>query len=323
MSQSSPLTTTRGVFDHYHPLAAYDEAVDGNGQFRSHWQPLFNHLQSLAPHHVHALREQSRQLLLENGITYDAYNTSPDSSRTWDLDLLPWIIAEEEWHRLEKGLRQHHRLLEALLNDLYGTQRLFTSGILPAALIYGDNAFLRCCQGWQQTGQLRIPWGAVDLIRGVDGSFLIVGNPLQTPTGIGYALENRQIFFRLLRDPLNENRVRLLLPFFTALRNNLIEASPHAKEDPNTVLLTPGPGSPVYFEHAFLANYLGLPLVMGEDLTVRGGKVHFKTLDGLHPVDVILRLLEDRYCDPLEMTEEANPGVAGLVQAVREHRTAV
>ncbi|MBF0308052.1 MAG: circularly permuted type 2 ATP-grasp protein [Magnetococcales bacterium] len=324
MSQANPSPNPiRGLFADYAPPPGYDEAVDSRGLLRDHWKAVVLHLQEMEPQRLANLREQARQLLLENGVTYDAYNTTPESCRTWDLDLLPWILTETEWAQLEKGLRQHHRLLEHLLNDLYGEQDVLKAGLLPASLIYGDERFLRCCQGWDQPHPWRIRWGAVDVARQQNGAFRILGNPLQTPTGVGYALENRQIFFRLLRETLNENQVRLLLPFFTALRTHLIEASPLNKEDPRSVLLSPGPSSELFFEHAFLANYLGLPLVLGEDLAVRGGRVHFKTLEGLYPVDVILRLLEDRHCDPLELGEKAGSGVAGLVQALREQRTSV
>ncbi|MBF0215330.1 MAG: circularly permuted type 2 ATP-grasp protein, partial [Magnetococcales bacterium] len=243
--------------------------------------------------------------------------------RTWDLDLIPLILVEEEWIRLEKGLKQRHRVLEMLMEDLYGNQEVLRAGIIPSTLIFASSGYHRACHGLPMHRGRLLPWLAVDLVRSPQGFFQVVGDHLQSPTGSGYALENRQILFRLLRQPLNENHVRLLLPFFSALRTHLNEASPLPKEDPRIVLLTPGPEDKLYFEHAFLANFLGLTLVQGEDLTVRSGRVHLKTLDGLHPVDVVLRMLQDGLCDPLELDESSFLGVAGLVQAMAGQKVAV
>ncbi|MBF0416716.1 MAG: circularly permuted type 2 ATP-grasp protein [Magnetococcales bacterium] len=307
----------------YCPPAGYDETLGPDGQLRPGWRPLFEHLDELGIPRVEALRQQARQLLLENGITYNLFQNETEGVRSWDLDLLPLILVEEEWLRLERGLKQRHRLLELLLDDLYSHQGVIRAGIIPAPLIFGAQGYLRACHGLPKPKGSPLPWWAADLTRDAYGNFMVIGDLLQAPTGSGYALENRQILFRLLRQPLNENHVRLLLPFFTALRTHLNDASPLPKEDPRTVLLTPGPEDKLYFEHAFLANYLGLTLVQGEDLTVRNGRVHLKTLDGLHPVDVVLRMLQDRLCDPLELDENSYLGVAGLIHAITGQKVAV
>ncbi|MBF0628401.1 MAG: circularly permuted type 2 ATP-grasp protein [Magnetococcales bacterium] len=311
------------LFEGYYPPSGYDEAVGPDGRMRPEWFSLFSHLDGLGLPRIEALRQQAKQLLLENGITYNLFQNESDGVRTWELDLIPWILVESEWLQLEKGLKQRHRVLERLLEDLYGNQEVLRSGIVPAELIFGAPGYHRACHGLPKPRGQRLPWWAADLVRAASGQFLVAGDHLQAPTGSGYALENRQILFRLLRQPLNENHVRLLLPFFSALRTHLDGASLLPKEDPRIVLLTPGPEDQLYFEHAFLANFLGLTLVQGEDLTVRGGRLHLKTLDGLHPVDVVLRMLSDGLCDPLELDESSFLGVAGMVQAVAGQKVAV
>ncbi|MBF0164973.1 MAG: circularly permuted type 2 ATP-grasp protein [Magnetococcales bacterium] len=316
----SPITSR---LREYRPPGGYDEAIGPDGLLRPGWHSLFDHLDEQGIPRVEVLRQQARQLLLENGITYNLFQNETEGARSWDLDLLPLILVEDEWQKLERGLKQRHRVLELLLEDLYGHQGVIRAGIIPASLIFAASGYQRACHGLPRPKGSPLPWWAADLTRDSYGNFLVIGDHLQAPTGSGYALENRQILFRLLRQPLNENHVRLLLPFFSALRNHLNDASPLPKEDPRTVLLTPGPENKLYFEHAFLANYLGLTLVQGEDLTVRNGRVHLKTLDGLHPVDVVLRMLQDRWCDPLELDESSFLGVAGLIQAIAGQKVAV
>ncbi|MBF0158077.1 MAG: circularly permuted type 2 ATP-grasp protein [Magnetococcales bacterium] len=269
------------------------------------------------------LHDKAKRLLLENGAAYNVYHDHRSVLRTWDLDMWPLVIIEAEWLRLEQGLKQRYRLLERLFADLYGAQDVIRNGLLPAELVFAHNAFSHPCHQLPLTTQHALPWYSVDLARDTDGRFLVLGDHLQKPAGFGYALENRQIMARLLRNALNEHQVRLLRPFFATLRTNMTGSAFLPREDPQTVLLTSGPQDPLYFEHTFLANYLGLTLVQGEDLATRSGRVCLKTLDGLHTVDVIVRLIDDRLCDPLELQESSCVGVAGLLQAIRNRRVAV
>jgi uncharacterized circularly permuted ATP-grasp superfamily protein/uncharacterized alpha-E superfamily protein len=309
----------------------YSEVTLESGARREHWQSLLTWLEQMTPERRAGLRDQARQLLREHSVVDDGLELTATAGQAPELDLVPWILPEGEWQAIECGVRQYHRLLEHLLADLYGTQRVIRSGLVPAALVYGQAGFLRGglsdAHGLRGQAVPHISLSGIDLVRQPSGAFVILGCQIQTPVGIGYAMENRQISFRLLRQALNENHVRLLAPFFTTLRANLADCAPVTREDPHVVLLTAGTEqASIHPEHAFLANYLGLTLVQGGDLTVRGGRVQFKTLDGLYPVDVVWRLLADRDCDPLETGDESGgtgSGVAGLVHAAREARTAV
>jgi uncharacterized circularly permuted ATP-grasp superfamily protein/uncharacterized alpha-E superfamily protein len=244
-------------------------------------------------------------------------------ARPWQLDPIPLVIGPAEAAHLERGLVQRARLLELVLADLYGPQRALLSGLLPPELVFPNPGFLRPCHG------IRLPKGrylhlyAANLGRGADGHFHVLGDRTQAPSGAGYALENRIVMTRTLPEAFRDCRVQRLALFFRALRDTLRAITPRNMENPRIVLLTPGPYNETYFEHAYLARYLGHTLVEGGDLTVRDGRVFLKVLGGLQPVDVIFRRLDDDYCDPLELGPDSFLGVPGLTQAVRRGKVAV
>ncbi|MFO0928455.1 MAG: circularly permuted type 2 ATP-grasp protein [Gemmataceae bacterium] len=209
------------------------------------------------------------------------------------------------------------------MRDLYGPQQTLAEGLLPADLVYGNPAFLRPVHG------IPLPLGhylhlyAANVCRDAAGYFWVLGDRSQCPSGAGYALENRIVLSRMLPESYRDCRVQRLAPFFNTLRDTLRALAPRRTDAPHIVLLTPGPYNETYFEHAYLARYLGYPLVEGGDLTVRDNRVFLKVLDGLKPVDVIFRRLDDDYCDPLELRHDSFLGVPGLVQAVRTGTVAV
>ena len=214
-------------------------------------------------------------------------------------------------------MRQRARLLNALAADLYGPQRLLEEGLIPPALVHGHPGFLRACHGVAAPGGVYLHQVAFDLARGPDGRWWVAGTRTQAPSGAGYALENRLTVSRLFPDAFRELRVQRLAPFFLALQQALREGAPCDGEAPHIVLLTPGSYNETYFEHAYLARYLGFTLVEGGDLAVREDRVYLKTLTGLERVHAILRRLDDDFCDPLELRPDSALGVPGLVQAWR------
>ena len=222
-----------------------------------------------------------------------------------------------EWEPIARGLRQRARLLNALAADLYGPQRLVEEGLIPPALVHGHPGFLRACHGVAAPGGVYLHQVAFDLARGPDGRWWVAGTRTQAPSGAGYALENRLTVSRLFPDAFRELRVQRLAQFFLALQETLREGAPCDGEAPHIVLLTPGSYTETYFEHAYLARYLGFTLVEGGDLAVREDRVYLKTLTGLERVHAILRRLDDDFCDPLELRPDSALGVPGLVQAWR------
>src|SRR6266851_2236951 len=243
--------------------------------------------------------------------------------RPWQFDMVPLLIAPAEWTQLEAALVQRTRLLNLILADLYGPQTLLGAGLLPPSLVFSNPAFLRPCHGIRVPQGIHLHLHAVDLARSPDGQWSVLADRTQAPSGAGYALENRIVLLRSLPETFRDCQVHRLASFFRAQRDTLMALAPQPHDQPRVVLLTPGPYNETYFEHAYLARYLGLTLVEGGDLTVRDRRVFLKLLGGLQPVDVILRRQDDDYCDPLELRRDSFLGVPGLVQAVRAGNVAV
>jgi uncharacterized circularly permuted ATP-grasp superfamily protein/uncharacterized alpha-E superfamily protein len=327
MSSSPPLLdgAATGTFRRpYAPLAGLqDEMVGPDGGPRPQWQPLLHALDELGLPEVARRWEDARQLIRENGVTYNVYGDPRGLDRPLALDPIPLLLSAAEFDALQAGLVQRARLLELILADLYGPQRLLHDGLLPPGLIFAHPGFLRPCHGVGPPGGRHLHLYAANLGRSADGQFWVLGDRAQAPSGTGYALENRLVLSRMLPDVFRDCQVQRLAEFFLTLRETLCASAPRHRDNPRVVLLTPGPYNETYFEHAYLAQYLGYTLVEGGDLTVRGDRVYLKLLGGLQPVDVILRRLDDDYCDPLELRRDSFLGVPGLVQAVRAGNVAV
>ncbi len=304
------------------PAGHYDELRDADGSLRPHWRAFFAHAGSLeAAELTNAARHVARQLH-ENGVTYNVY-AEGGPPRAWALDVFPHIVPAAEWRDLVPALRQLARLLEAIARDLYGDQRLLRDGLVPPALVFGHPGFLRACHGVRPPSGVYLQQVGFDLGRAPDGAWRVMAIRAQAPSGAGYALENRLTIGRLFPDAFREQHVSRLAPFFRAMQEGLLQGSPRETGSPQIVLLTPGPYSETYFEHAYLSRYLGFTLAEGADLTVRDDRVFLKTVAGLRPVHGVLRRLDDDYCDPLEFRDDSTIGVAGLVQAWRAGRVMV
>jgi len=297
----------------------YDELLATNGTIRPHWNPLIERLESAGAESARRGIELARRLIIENGVTYNVYADPQGRDRPWQLDTLPLIIPAAEWETIAAGVAQRARVLDALLGDLYGPQRLMSEGIVPPEIVFGHPNFLWPCRGVMPKDSRWLHLYAVDLARAPDGKWWVLGDRTQTPSGPGYALENRRIVSRVFPQLLDEMRVRSLTGFFVALREHLL-SSVEDDEAPLAVVLTPGPFNETYFEHAYLARQLGLALVEGADLTVRGTTLYLKTFTGLRRVHAILRRLDDDFCDPAELRADSALGVPGLLQVVRAGR---
>ncbi len=301
----------------------YDELCQRIGSVivvRPHWREFHRALEAMPAGELAARRAALRRQIHENGITYNVYADPRGFERPWELDLLPYILPAAEWAQIEAAVTQRATLFNRILADLYGEQTLLQQGLIPPALIYGHSGFLRALVGAKPPRGLFLHLYAVDLARSPDGRWWVVADRTQAPSGAGYALENRSVVARVLPELYRAAGVEPLAPFFEGFRDSLAELAPAdagAGEDPLIVVMTPGPYNETYFEHAFLAREMGFPLVEGQDLTVRDEKVWLRTLDGLRRVHVILRRVDDIWCDPLELRDDSTLGVAGLVAAVR------
>ncbi|MBP3953944.1 circularly permuted type 2 ATP-grasp protein [Gemmata sp. G18] len=307
----------------YESAPGFDESTDRNGTCRPHWIKFFDSLHELGPTEMARRWREAKDLIRENGVTYNVYGDPDGIARPWQLDPIPLLIPHAEAAALERGLVQRARLLELVLADLYGPQWLLKDGILPPELIVPNPGFLRPVHGIRVPGGRYLHLYAANLGRGFDGRWRVIGDRTQAPSGAGYALENRIVMTRTLPEAFQDCRVNRLALFFQTVRDTLRALAPRNKDNPRVVLLTPGPYNETYFEHAYLARYLGYTLCEGGDLTVRDNRVFLKVLGGLQPVEVIFRRLDDDFCDPLELRPDSFLGVPGLVHAVRSGNVVV
>jgi uncharacterized circularly permuted ATP-grasp superfamily protein/uncharacterized alpha-E superfamily protein len=312
---------TPGSLAAYVPDARrYDELLDDKGLVRPHWQPLIDQLTGDDARAV-ARRglERTRRLIVENGVTYNVYADPQGADRPWALDPVPLLLLADEWREMEAGLAQRVRLLDALLADIYGPQRLLSEGLVPPELVFGHPNYLWPCQGIAPRGGNWLHVYAADLARAPDGRWWLLADRTQGPSGAGYALENREIVEQVLPEAIRQLEVRRISRVCSELREQLLSHGDEG-ENPLAVILTPGPFNETYFEHAYLSRQLGVPLAEGTDLTVRDDTVYLKTLAGLKRVHTILRRLDDDFCDPLELRSDSTLGIPGLLGVVRANR---
>lgn len=302
----------------------YDEMLTRDGNLRRHWRQFVDHLDGAAPEEMRERLGFVDRRIQENGVTYNVYAEADGADRPWSLDPLPLIIPPDEWAEVSTAIAQRAALMNAILADLYGDQRLLAEGLLPPALVYGQHGFLWPCRGVKPVGGVWLHNYAVDLARSPNGRCWVIADRTQAPSGAGYALENRLIVSQVFPEMFRDLKVQHLANFFRDQQDGLAALAPvDGDEQPHIVLLTPGPYNETYFEHAYLARYLGFPLVEGQDLTVRGDTVYLKTLRGLKRVHVIFRRQDDSYCDPLELKGESALGIPGLLNVVRAGRVTV
>ena len=261
--------------------------------------------------------EAGQRLIQANGVTYNVYGDPQGKERPWLMDPIPLVIDAREWEQIERAVVQRATLLNAILGDVYGTQILLRDGLLPPELVFANPGFLRACHGLRPRGGVYLQNYAVDLARAPNGAWWVIADRTQAPSGLGYALENRLVSARTMPSLLDQCQARPMARFFDATFEALLEMAPNGAASPRVVVLTSGPYNETYFEHSYLARHWNVPLVGGDDLTVRDARVYLKTLAGLNQVDVIVRRMDDDFCDPLELRGDSLLGVPGLVQAAR------
>nr|WP_234051932.1 MULTISPECIES: circularly permuted type 2 ATP-grasp protein [unclassified Xanthobacter] len=290
--------------------------LDADGRPRAHWIPFLAALAEMGPDELRRRFGSADRYLRDSGVFYRVYDDVGGGERPWSLSHVPLLIERSDWAALSAGLIQRAELLEAVLQDLYGPGRLVSDGDLPAAAAAGSNEFLRPLVGVKPVGGRYLRLYAADVGRGPDGRWWVLADRAQAPSGTGYALENRLAMTRALPDVSRALHMQRVAGFFQALRTSLMKLD--GTGEGRIGLLTPGPMNETYFEHALLARYLGFLLVEGEDLTVRGDRLHVRTVAGLKRIDVLLRRLDADFADPLELNAGSRLGVPGLVQALRE-----
>ena len=299
-----------GHFDELRGAAAADS------ELTAAWQQFFDNVADTGAAELNQRAISLARQIRDNGVTYNVYADEGGPQRPWSLDLFPLLIEPENWQQIEAGILQRVRLLEQVMADVYGPQLLLRQGWLPPALVQGHPGYLRAMHGVKPVGGTHLHIAAFDLARGPDGNWWVVGQRCQAPSGFGYLLENRIAIASQFPQAFATLPVQRLAATYRALMESMKKMSP-AGDDLHLALLTPGPYNETYFEHAYLARYLGLTLVEGCDLLVRDERLYLKTLKGLVPVHGLLKRVDDEYLDPLELRADSTLGVPGLMQAIR------
>ena len=305
----------------YRPLDhGHDEMMDGGGSIRDHWSGLIDAYRTLGAGELTRRHGEIQRLLEQDGVTYNVGSDESDDGRPdrpWTLDPIPFVLSNEEWSGIERGMIQRAELLDLVLTDLYGERRLLRSGIVPPEMILSDPQFFRASDRIRVPGDKQLVVFGVDLARDADGRWLALGHRAEAPSGAAYALENRRVLSRVFPHIFRQTGVQRLAPFVQALRSALLDAAPIGVDDPSIVILSPGSLSETAFEHASIAAQLGYPLVQGSDFEVRHGRVGLRTVSGWVPVHVILRRVDAGFCDPLALRANSTLGIPGLVDACR------
>ena len=307
---------TRG----YAPLSGIpDEFMDKTGRSRSHWSRLVSSLAAYEPGEMHTRFAAADRRIRNRGLSYRVPGEKDE--RVWPISRMPLLITEVEWRGIAEGVAQRANLLEKVLADVYGKGQLVSESILPAAAVAGSIDYVANMRGVTPSGGRWLRLYAVDIGRGPDGSWWVISDRAQAPSGCGYALENRLVVSQAFPDLYSELNVERLAPFFRALGAGLKSAGQRA--EPRIGILSPGPMSLTYSEQAYLARYLGFLLVEGDDLVMREGRIFVRTIAGLKRCDVIWRHVDADWCDPLELNASSRIGVPGLLEAVRRGGVAV
>lgn len=315
----------RGHFDELRgrlakPPADQNDALPGcaatDDRLTATWAQFFDSIQDSGAAHLNQRARLLERQLRDNGVTYNVYADAKHPQRPWALDLFPFIIDASSWQQIERGVLQRMHLLEGVMTDVYGPQQLLARALLPPALVQGHPSYLRPMHGVEPVGGRHLHVAAFDLARGPDGNWWVVSQRCQAPSGLGYLLENRLAISAQFAPAFQSMHVQRLAGTYQALMNSMKLMSP-AGADAHIALLTPGPYNESYFEHAYLARYLGLTLVEGSDLTVRDERLYLKTIKGLVPIDALLKRVDDAYLDPLELRADSTLGVPGLLQVLR------
>ena len=319
----------------YRPLGdGHDEMMTTGGNIRDHWSGLVDAYRTLGAGELTRRHGEIQRLLEQDGVTYnvggnvgggnggglgggDGGGDDGRPDRPWTLDPIPFVLSNDEWSRIERGMIQRAELLDLVLTDLYGERRLLRSGIIPSEMILSDPQFLRACDRITVPGKKQLIVFGADIARSAGGSWLTLGHRAEAPSGAAYALENRRVLSRVFPHIFRQTGVQALAPFVQALRAALVSATPIGVDDPSIVVLSPGSLSETAFEHASFAAQLGYPLVQGSDFELRHGRVGLRTVSGWVPVHVILRRVDAGFCDPLALRSDSTLGIPGLVDACR------
>jgi uncharacterized circularly permuted ATP-grasp superfamily protein len=315
--ETRPVGLTSGLFSEYALDQAYDEMFDRAARPHPHYRALVDELLDVEPDELRRRQLEADRAFLTQGITFTVYGDEQGTERIFPFDLLPRILTGTEWETLERGLAQRLTAINLFLKDIYHEGRILTEGVVPRELVHSCRHYRREMRGVQVHKDIYVSIAGTDLIRLEDGRFVVLEDNLRVPSGVSYMLANREVTKRVFPGLFSRYNVKPIAHYGQALLATLRTLAPPTPPDPTIVVLTPGVGNSAYFEHAFLAREMGLPLVEGRDLLVHANIVYMRTTSGLRRVDVIYRRVDDDFLDPLAFRTDSHLGVAGLLNAYR------
>ena len=306
------------IFDSYVSESSFDEVYDKKKNIRECWKNIVHDIEESGIELLDKKRAEIDWQIQDNGVTYNVYDEKDThSSRSWNLDPIPFVIDEKEWENTKKGLQQRAKLFNLILKDLYSEQRLIKDNIIPAEVIFGHKGFSTEVFNMGMKEDFNLYFYATDIARGPDGKMWVISDKAQAPSGLGYAIENR-LTMNVISNDLYPNITKKKLASFMRDYQDLLKKLTGGDISTAT-LLTPGPHNETYFEHAYLSAYLGVNMVQGVDLLTKNGSLWLKSLKGLKKINTLIRRVDDRFCDPLELRNDSYLGVAGLVDVMREN----
>ena len=301
----------------------YDEMRAADGEVRSHFRALADWLAETPAERVAEKRREADLLFHRVGITFAVYGDEAGAERLIPFDTIPRVIPKAEWDALAKGLRQRVNALNRFLDDVYHGQEILKAGVIPAEQVLTNEAYQVAMLGLDLPNKVYSHVAGIDLIRNDDGKYYVLEDNLRTPSGVSYMLENRKMMMRLFPELFARQRVHPVEHYPGLLLATLNAAAPERVRDPTVVVLTPGQSNSAYFEHAFLAQQMGVELVEGGDLLVKDGHVYMRTTAGRQRVDVIYRRVDDAFLDPLAFRQDSLLGVPGLLSVYRAGHVAL
>lgn len=310
-------------FETYDPGDFYDELFAAKGQPRPEATQLIQRINSLSVEELQHRQRAAQVALFKLGATFNVYGDDQGAERILPFDVIPRIISIQEWERLEQGLKQRNYALNLFLADIYNEQRILKDGVIPAELVHSATGFLKPCLGLQPPGGIWCHITGTDLVRDRDGKWYVLEDNLRCPSGVSYVLENRRVMKSTFPQVFKTMAIQPVDNYPSRLLETLLNLAPPYLLDPTVVVLTPGIYNSAYFEHAFLAQQMGVELVEGRDLVVADGYLQMRTTKGLQRVDVVYRRIDDDFMDPLVFRSDSTLGVPGLMKVYRGGRVAI
>jgi uncharacterized circularly permuted ATP-grasp superfamily protein len=310
-------------FDRYATDGFYDEMFLADGRPRPSCEPLVGRIEQLSEGELLRRQRAAEAALLNLGITFNVYGAEDGTERIFPFDLVPRIVEAADWVTIERGLKQRILALNLFLNDLYSDAKIVSDGVIPEHVIASGKTYMPQCRGIEPPRGVWCHITGTDLVRDTDGTFSVLEDNMRSPSGASYVLENRQVLKRTFPQVFEASGVRPVDDYPSRLLETLASLAPASVRDPTVVLLTPGPYNSAYFEHAFLAQRMGVELVEGRDLVVSDGFVHMRTTRGMQRVDVIYRRIDDDFLDPTALRPDSMIGVPGLFGVYRAGNVAL